>query len=233
MFSDQARISVIDPLHTLLIIIHVSPKDGRGVLLLNTSETEARVKHLEGFVSVSFFINKSLDTIGEYVQWRTPGHIAAAFKRPEFHEHLPVVESLGSAEVGFYSVERIISLTNDPVIIGPSFTGMVDLQVLTLPRDNINAALSRIGLWANAVERSSKSLETVVVHADRANCKAALFMHHATPAADSVWYLDSETSEIGRAERLMRYTTVSAPGANDRPMQYVLSSNAARKTHGL
>jgi hypothetical protein len=216
-----------------LIISHVRPNDGRGILLLNASETEARIKHLEGFVSVSFFISKAFETIGEYVQWRTPGHLAAAFRRPEFHEHLPVIEGLGSAEVGFYSVERIISSTNDPVIIGPSFTGTVDLQVLTLPRDNIDAALSRIVLWANAVKRSSKSLGTVVVHADRASSKAALFMHHDAVEADSVWYLDSEVSEISRAERLMRYTTVSAPGANDRPMQYVMSPIAASKTHGL
>jgi hypothetical protein len=233
MFSDQARISVADSLHTLLIIIHGTSMSGRGILLLNASESEARIKHLDGFVSVSFFINQAHDTIGEYVQWRTPEHLAAAFRRPEFHEHLPVVESLASAEVGFYSVERVIASDSDSVVLGPSFAGTMDLQVLTLRGGDIDAALSRVVLWANAIKTGSKSLRAVVVLADRANGKAALVMHHDAAEAVSVWYLDPETSEVDRAERLMRYITIGAPGANDRPMRYVLSSIATRKIHDL
>jgi len=145
---------------------------------------------------------------------------------------LPVVESLASAEVGFYSVERVITSDDDSLVIGPSFAGTVDLQVLKLPSANVDAALSRIVLWADAMRTSSKSLSAVVVHVDRTNNKAALVMHHNAAAADSVWYLGSETSEIDRAERLMRYTTISAPGVNDRPMRYVMSCTATRKTHG-
>jgi hypothetical protein len=231
MFSDQARISVADSLHTLLIILHGKPAHGLGILLLNASETEARVKHLDGFVSVSFFLSESRETIAEYVQWLTPGHLAAAFRRPEFHEHLPVVESLASAEVGFYSVERIISSNRDPVIIGPSFSGTVDLQILKLPSGDMDAVLSRIVLWAETMRRSSKSLRAAVVHADRTDNKAALLMHHDAAEIESLWYADAEVSEIDRGQRLMRYTTVSTPGANDRPMRYVMLSTGAHKAH--
>ena len=232
MFNDQARISVPDSLHTLLIIVHAKAVHGRGLLLLNASETEARIKHLDGFVSASFFSSKSYDTIGEYVQWRTAAHLGAAFRRPEFHEHLPVVENLAWAEVGFYSVERVITSEDHAAVIGPSFSGTVDLQVLKLPKENIDTVIARMGLWAETMKKSSNSLRTAVVHADRVNAKAALLMHHEAAEVESAWYTDPETSEIDRGGRLMRYTTVSAPGANDRPMRYVMSATGAHKGHG-
>jgi hypothetical protein len=251
MLNDQARISVADSFHTGLVIVRGEAIHGRGLLLLNASETEARVKHLDGFVSVTFFASESCDTIGEYVQWRTPAHLAAAFRRPEFHEHLPVVASLAKAEVGFYCVERVVTGSDDALIIGPSFAGTVDLQVLQVPKENLEAAIARMVIWAEAVKKRSNSLRAVVVHADRVNAKAALLMHHATAGAlagskdlagcdraasegipsggkaESVWYNDSETSQIDCSERMIRYTTVSAPGANDRPLRYVMSPTRA------
>jgi hypothetical protein len=233
MLNDQARISVADALHTVLVIVHGKAIHGRGLLLLNVSETEARIKHLDGFVSVTFFSSESCDTIGEYVQWRTPAHLGAAFRRPEFHEHLPVVESLASAEVGFYCVERVITGGDDALLIGPSFAGTVDLQVLNVPKGSLEAAVARMVIWAEAALKSSNSLRAVVVHADRANAKAALLMHHAAAEAlagckaESVWYSDPETSQIDRGERMIRYTTVSAPGPNDRPLRYVMSPTRA------
>jgi len=228
MLNDHARISVADSFHTVLVIVRGEAIHGRGLLLLNASETEARIKHLDGFVAVTFFSNESCDTIGEYVQWRTPAHLGAAFRRPEFHEHLPVVESLASAEVGFYSVERVITGgDDDALIIGPSFAGTVDLQVLNIPQGSIAAVIARMVTWAEAVKKSSNSLRAVVVHADRANAKAALLMHHAATGVESVWYSDPETSQIDRSERMIRYTTVSAPGANERPLRYVMSATRA------
>jgi hypothetical protein len=227
MLNDQARISVADSFHTVLVIARAEAIHGRGILLLNASETEARIKHLDGFVSVTFFSSASCDTIGEYVQWRSPAHLGAAFRRPEFHEHLPVVESLASAEVGFYSVERVITGSEDALVIGPSFAGTVDLQVMKLPKENLEAAIARMVIWAEAAKKSSNSLRAIVVHADRVNAKAALLMHHATAGAESVWYSDPETSQIDRSERMIRYTTVSAPGANDRPLRYVMSPTRA------
>ena len=227
MLNDQARISVADALHTVLVIVHGKVIHGRGLLLLNVSETEARIKHLDGFVSVTFFSSESCDTIGEYVQWRTPAHLGAAFRRPEFHEHLPVVESLATAEVGFYCVEHVITGGDDALLIGPSFAGTVDLQVLNVPKGSLEAAVARMAIWAEAVRKSSNSLRAVVVHADRANTKAALLMHHAAAEAESVWYSDPETSQVDRSERLIRYTTVSASGGNERPLRYVMSATRA------
>jgi hypothetical protein len=229
MFNDQTLISQSDALHTLIILLHGKAIYGRGLALLNASETEARIKHLDGFVSVSFFLSGTHETIGEYVQWRSPAHLANAFRRPEFFEHLRVLEGLASAEVGFYSVERIIA--QEDVIIGPLFSGIVDLQVLKLPGENAGAGIARIGQWGEMARTESRSLRAVVVHADRANGKVALFIHHDGADIEPVWYADTEMPEIDRGERMTRYTTVSAPPASERPMRYVLTSAVAPKAH--
>jgi hypothetical protein len=229
MFNDQTLISQSDALHTLIILLHGKAIYGRGLVLLNASETEARIKHLDGFVSVSFFLSGTHETIGEYVQWRSPAHLANAFRRPEFFEHLRVLEGLASAEVGFYSVERIIA--QEDVIIGPLFSGIVDLQVLKLPGENAGAGIARIGQWGEMAQNESRSLRAVVVHADRANGKVALFIHHDGADIEPVWYADTEMPEIDRGERMTRYTTVSAPPASERPMRYLLTSAVAPKAH--
>ena len=229
MFNDQTLISKSHALHTLMILLHGKAIHGRGLVLLNASETEARIKHLDGFVSVSFFLSEDHETIGEYVQWRSPAHLANAFRRPEFFEHLRVLEGLASAEVGFYSVERIIA--QEDVIIGPLFSGIVDLQVLKLPGENVDTAITRIGQWGEMAQNESRSLRAIVVHADRTNGKVALFIHHDGAEIDPVWYADTEMPEIDRGERMTRYTTVSTPPASERPMRYVLTSAVAPKAH--
>jgi hypothetical protein len=229
MLNDKTLISQSDSLHTVITLIHGRAVHGRGILLLNASETEARIKHLDGFVSVSFFLSETRETIGEYVQWRRPADLASAFRRPEFSEHLHVLEGLASAEVGFYAVELIIA--HEDVTIGPLFSGTVDLQVLKLPKESVDAAIARIGLWAKMMHGRSKSLRAIVVHSDRANGKAALFIHHDGVEIEPVWYADAEMPEIDRGERMTRYTTVSAPPSTERPMRYVLTSTAAHKAH--
>jgi len=229
MFDDQTLISQSEALHTLIILLHGKAIHGRGIVLLNASETEARIKHLDGFVSVSFFLSEDHETIGEYVQWRSPAHLANAFGRPEFFEHLRVIEGLASAEVGIYSVERIIA--REDVTIGPLFSGIVDLQVLKLPDENADAAIARIGQWGEMAQNESRSLRAVVVHADRTNGKVALFIHHDGEEIEPVRYADTEMPEIDRAARMTRYTTVSAPPASERPMRYVLTSAVVPKPH--
>jgi hypothetical protein len=229
MLNDQTLISKSDALHTLIILLHGKAIHGRGIVLLNASETEARIKHLEGFVSVSFFLSGTHETIGEYVQWRSPAHLANAFHRPEFFEHLRVLEGLASAEVGFYAVERIIA--QEDVTIGPRFSGIVDLQVLQLPGENVDAAMARIGQWGEMAQNESRSFRAVVVHTDRTNGKVALFIHHDGTEIDPVWYADAEMREIDRGERMTRYTTVSAPPASEPPMRYVLTAAVAPKAH--
>lgn len=231
MFDDCARVSAEDSFHTLLILIHTKPIHGRGLLLLNASETEARIKYLDGFVGLSFFVNNSHDTIVEFVQWQTAVHLEAAFRRPQFNEHLPVVESLATAEVGFYAVERVIAAKDDRMDMGPAFAGMADFQVFNVPTDHINTLIARMVHWAEAAKASAKSIQAVVVLADRAHGKAAFLIHHDPAPSDSIWYSDPEAIEIDRASQMTRYTSVSAPGSAGTSMRYVMSSTSAAKAH--
>jgi hypothetical protein len=221
MFCDRSVIFKSNPVHTLIIVMHGKAIHGRGVLLLNVSETESRIKHLEGFVSVSFFVNETGETIGEYVQWRTPEHLAAAFRRPAFFEHIRVLQGLVSAEVGGYEVERLVA--QEEVIIGPTFRGVVDMQILRLPKENGERAINRVEEWAESAPGRSRSLRTVVVHVDRQNAKVALFIHHAGARIEPVWYHHAETPEVTRAIQMSRYATVAAPTLSGRPMQYVMT----------
>jgi len=107
----------------------------------------------------------------------------------------------------------------------------VDVQILRLPNEDVGAAIARIGQWGEIAQSKSKSPRAVVVHADRANAKAALFIHHDAADMESVWYADTEMPEIDRGERMTRYATVSAPRATERAMQYVLTSTIAHKAH--
>jgi hypothetical protein len=223
VLNDQTRICVADSLHTLVIVIRAPADRGRGVLLLNVSETEARVKYLDGFVSVSFFINQSQDALVEYVQWRTPAHLAAAFRRPEFNEHLAVIAQIAHAEVGVYAVEHVLPAASTPIHIGPAFSNTANFQVLKLPSEHMDAALSRLVSWAESTTADSTSPHSVVIHVDRANAKVALFMRHDLAQADSVWYSDPHVADIERTPGLTRYTTVSAPEGQGGPMRYVMS----------
>jgi hypothetical protein len=225
MFNDRSVIFKSNPVHTLIIVMHCKAIHGRGVLLLNVSETESRIKHLEGFVSVSFFVNETGETIGEYVQWRTPEHLADAGRRPEFFEHIRVLHGLVSAEVSGYEVERVI--TQEEVTIGPTFQGVVDMQILRLPKENAEQAINRVEEWAERAPGRSSSLRTVVVHVDRQNAKIALFIHHAGARLESVWYHHAETPEVTRAVQMSRYATVAAPTLLGRPMQYVMTPPAS------
>jgi hypothetical protein len=229
MFSDRSVIFKSNPVHTLIIVMHGKAIHGRGVLLLNVSETESRIKHLEGFVSVSFFVNETGETIGEYVQWRTPEHLAAASRRPEFFEHIRVLQGLVAAEVGAYEVERLVA--QEEVTIGPTFQGVVDTQILRLPRENANPAINRVEEWAESAPGRSSSLRTVVVHVDRQNGKVALFIHHAGARIEPVWYHHAETPEVTRAIQMSRYATVAAPTLPGRPMQYVMTPVSGSGEH--
>jgi hypothetical protein len=229
MFSDRSVIFQFNPVHTLIIVMHCKAIHGRGVLLLNVSETESRIKRLEGFVSVSFFVNETEETIGEYVQWRTPEHLAAAGRRPEFFEHIRVLHGLVSAEVSGYEVQRVV--TREEVTIGPTFQGVVDMQILRLPNEHAEPAIQRVEKWAESAPGKSSSLRSVVVHVDRQNAKVALFIHHDGARLEPMWYEHADTPEVTRAVQMSRYATVAAPTPLGRPMQYVMTPASGSEEH--
>lgn len=83
---------------TGVIFIEVSPDTLQTVLDLNRRDTEERIKHMPGFVGCA--ILKSLDgeRITEHVQWESVDHIQAAFKDPDFSDHIAEVRKISKGD---------------------------------------------------------------------------------------------------------------------------------------
>ncbi|BBY30306.1 hypothetical protein [Mycolicibacterium sediminis] len=93
-------------------IIRMTPVSGKQgwVGEYNESETREHIKHLDGFLSASFFHDLRSDRIVEYVQWRSPADLTAAFGDARFAEHLSV-NSHYSAGEAFLFGERLAGET--------------------------------------------------------------------------------------------------------------------------
>ena len=109
-------VTQVDPLRTeselATEIIKMTPVSGKQgwVGEYNESETRDHIKHLDGFVSASFFRDLRSDRIVEYVQWRSAADLTAAFGDARFAEHLSV-NSHYSAGEAFLFGERLAGET--------------------------------------------------------------------------------------------------------------------------
>ena len=104
MTANPDDVTHVDPLRTqaelATEIIRMTPVSGKQgwVGEYNESETRDHIKHLDGFVSASFFRDLRSDRIVEYVQWRSPDDLTAAFGDARFAEHLSVNSHYSAGE---------------------------------------------------------------------------------------------------------------------------------------
>ncbi|AHC27978.1 MULTISPECIES: hypothetical protein [Mycobacteriaceae] len=93
-------------------IIRMTPVSGKQgwVGEYNESETRDHIKHLDGFVSASFFRDLRSDRIVECVQWRSPADLTAAFGDARFAEHLSVNSHYSEGEAFLFG-ERLAGET--------------------------------------------------------------------------------------------------------------------------
>jgi hypothetical protein len=109
-------VTQVDPLRTqaevATEIIRMTPVSGKQgwVGEYNESETRYHIKHLDGFVSASFFRDLRSDRIVEYVQWRSPADLTAAFGDARFAEHLSVNSHYSEGEAFLFG-ERLAGET--------------------------------------------------------------------------------------------------------------------------
>ena len=89
-------------------VIRMRPVSGkqRWVGEYNESETRDYIRHLEGFVSASFFRDLHTDRILEYVQWRSAADLTAAFGDARFAEHMSVNSHYSAGEAVLFA-ERL------------------------------------------------------------------------------------------------------------------------------
>ncbi|WP_328294042.1 hypothetical protein OG218_15100 [Kineococcus sp. NBC_00420] len=89
-------------------IIRLTPDSGRQgwVGEYNESETRDHTRHLDGFVSASFFRDLRSERIVEHVQWRSAADLTAAFDDARFAEHLSVNSHYSTGEAVLFG-ERL------------------------------------------------------------------------------------------------------------------------------
>lgn len=166
-----AQVSLAQPTHAGVVIMRPHQGNHRGALLLNIAETEARIRYLPGYVSASFFVDADGSVLAEYVRWQSAEHLAAAFARPEFQEHLPVVEAMAPhPALAFGAPWAILDAHGRHAFDfaqGPC--AMSILEAGTVSLDSAAAALADRyrGMLGHAVE-------TVVLHKDAKEGRIAL-----------------------------------------------------------
>jgi hypothetical protein len=208
---------------TGLIMLRPQPHRGRGVLLLNSAETYARISGLPGLRSASFFITPDESRVCEYVQWETPADIAAAFPVATFNEHLPVVEASCSAhpEVGFYSVRKVAMATGEITehLGGGPTDDRFAMQVIASRPEGHEEDLEAAMAWAAEQSAAGGAIRSVVVMDDREHAKIGLFARHIQAADSNAVCFSEGWRPIDHVSHLEWHSTV-APSTPEQTMRY-------------
>ncbi|MDK8172397.1 hypothetical protein QP735_07610 [Curtobacterium citreum] len=85
-------------------VITMTPDRGKQEWIgeYNESETRDHIRHLDGFVSTSFFRDLRSDRIIEYVQWRSADDLTAALDDERFAEHMSVNSHYSTGEARLF-----------------------------------------------------------------------------------------------------------------------------------
>ena len=92
-----------DVAHEIITLTPVSGKQG-WIGEYNESETRDHIRHLDGFVSTSFFRDLRSDRIVEYVQWRSAANLTAALDDARFAEHMSVNSHYSAGEALLFNI---------------------------------------------------------------------------------------------------------------------------------
>lgn len=101
--------------HTGIVVMRPHAGEERGLLLLNVAETQARIRHLPGFLSATFLSDHGGRVLVEFLEWRSAKHVEVAFREPAFHEHLPIVTTMAPHPViAFGAPAAILTARGEP-----------------------------------------------------------------------------------------------------------------------
>jgi hypothetical protein len=102
-----SRTMTIDPaakLLTLTIVMPLARENQERMLRYNVEATEAKIRHIDGYVGASFYMTPDGTADVEYVQWRDPAVFGAALRNPAFSEHLPDIDKVSHARFAAWDV---------------------------------------------------------------------------------------------------------------------------------
>ncbi len=207
------------PKHSGLIIMRSHPGRQRGVMLLNASETESRIKFLPGFHSASFFQDAAATLVAEYVCWDSREALDAAFGTPDFQEHLPIVATMSHHPTLLFSKPWTV-ITADGANVCPITDESCAIAVLKAKGVTLDAALEALAAKAKAIVKGPR--DAVIVHADaNANmigllCVGVVDIARVTEGLGSIEIVDT-------AEQLSLFHSVPKPQSNAGAMRYTLA----------
>ena len=149
--------------HTGIVIMR--PRDGeeRATLLLNVAETQARIRHLRGFLSASFLSDRDGVVLVEFLQWQSAEHVEAAFREPAFHEHLPVVTAMApNPTIAFGAPASVLTSRGKPYFtLDHERYAVIVLRV----GPGLDVALRGVIEWARSIV--GEEVDAAVITADR------------------------------------------------------------------
>jgi hypothetical protein len=170
-------ISLEARLCTGVILIRCKPDRQSAVLRLNASETENLIKHFPGFVSASFHAGTDGATVAEYVQWQSFADFHSALGRPEFAEHVRVVESASEAsEAGFFAVAALFRRDGVGAIKIGRRGELSYFSIFDVEKSAIDSALRELGREAESLIARVPSVEALAFHRGAGEDRIGLFV---------------------------------------------------------
>lgn len=173
MRKDAVEIT-LEPAHVGMILMRPYPGEERGLLLLNVAETEARIRFLSGFVSVSFFVDRQSGIVAEYLRWRSADDVGHAFRQPAFFEHLPVLETMSEHPTIVFGPPAAVMTRGGET----AFTLGHDSYAMTVLRcepAGLEAARVATAGWCHALVQRD-DVDAVAIHVDQEGGQIAVLV---------------------------------------------------------
>ncbi len=203
-------------------IVIMRPREGeeRATLLLNVAETQARIRHLHGFLSASFLSDRDGRVLVEFLQWRSAEHVEAAFREPAFHEHLPVVTAMAPNPVIAFGAPAAVLTSRGK----PCFTldhERYAATVLRVEGPGLDGALRGVVGWARSLVGGE--VDAAVIAADRKGLLIAVLLagsFSALPPPDLSALGIAVVEHLGALDL---YDSIVTAGTEEEALRYTMT----------
>ena len=220
MHDAPLHIDLREPAHVGIVIMRPHPGRQRGVLLLNVAETEARIRFLPGYLSVSFFVDREGKAVAEYVRWRSAKHLAAAFAQPAFHEHLPVVATMEEhPTIAFGTPAEILTAGGRTEFeLTADNYAMSIIQCAPQALGETQASLTQ---WYRGLV--GENIDAVAIHVDTEKAQIAVLVAGSLADVPAPQLQSSKASVIAHIGALRLYSSVTAGSDPALALRYAMA----------
>ncbi len=206
--------------HTGMVVMRPHAGEERALLLLNVAETQARIRHLDGFVSASFLSDRDGQVLVEFLQWRSARHVDAAFAEPAFREHLPVVTKMAPHPTIAFGAAAAV-LTGEGQTHFALDHRRYAATVLRVEGADFDGGLRKVVDWAQLLV--GKIVDGAVVFADRGSSQIGVLMAGGfieLPVAD---LQEQGVAVVEHLGALALYASIGAASSAEQPLEYVMA----------